>query len=83
MYLVDRFSRKGITAGPDLTSDRTRIELTTDQVISVCEFDIRNSILCIKGKSQYEGTAMKSGLGTAKSFFVISPCYQVQHGGYN
>ena len=29
-----------------------------------------------------EGTAMKSGLGTSpKSFFIISPCYQVQHGG--
>ena len=49
-YSIDRFSRKDITAGPDLTSDRTRIELTTDQVISVCEFDIRNSILCIKGE---------------------------------
>ena len=33
-YSVDRFSRKDITAGPDLTSDRTRIELTTDQVMS-------------------------------------------------
>ena len=31
-----------------------------------------------------EGTAMKSGLGTSpKYFFIISPCYQVQHGGYN
>ena len=31
-----------------------------------------------------EGTAMKSGLSTSlKSFFIISPCYQVQHGGYN
>ena len=32
-----------------------------------------------------EGTAMKCGLGTSpKSFFIIlSPCYQVQHGGYN
>ena len=31
-----------------------------------------------------EGTAMKSGLGTSpKSVFIISPCYQVQHGGYN
>ena len=49
-YSVDRFSRKDITAGPDLTSDRTRIELTTGQVISVCEVDIRNSILCIKGE---------------------------------
>ena len=49
-YSVDRFSRKDITSGPDLTSDRTRIELTTDQVISVCDFYIRNSVLCIKGK---------------------------------
>ena len=32
----------------------------------------------------YEGTAMKSGLGTSqKSFFIISPCHQVQHGGYS
>ena len=32
----------------------------------------------------YEGSAMKSGLGTSpKSFFIMSPCYQVQHGGYN
>ena len=33
-----------------------------------------------------EGTAMKSGLklGTSpKSVFIISPCYRVQHGGYN
>ena len=31
-----------------------------------------------------EGTAMKSGLGTSpKSFIIIRPCYQVQHGGYN
>ena len=32
----------------------------------------------------HEGTAMKSGLSTSlKSFFIISPCYQVHHGGYN
>ena len=32
----------------------------------------------------FEGTAMKSGIGTSpKSFFILSPCYQVQHGGYN
>ena len=49
-YSVDRFSRKGITAVPDLTSDRTRIELSTDQVISVCIFDIRSSVLSIKGE---------------------------------
>ena len=48
-YSVDRFSRRDITAGPDLTSDRTRIELNTNQILSVCEFDIRNSILCIDG----------------------------------
>ena len=31
-----------------------------------------------------EGTAMKSGLGASpKSVFIKSPCYQVQHGGYN
>ena len=37
-----------------------------------------------KPKGPYEGTAMKSGLSTSlKSFFIISPCYQVQHGGYN
>ena len=41
---------KDSTAGPDLTSDKTRIELTTEQAIGVCEFGIRNSILCIKGK---------------------------------
>ena len=30
----------------------------------------------------FEGTAMKSGLVTSlKSFFIISPYYQVQHGG--
>ena len=49
-YSVDRFSRNDITAGPDPTSDRTRIELTTDRGISLCEFDIRNSILCITGE---------------------------------
>ena len=48
-YSVDRFSRKDITVGPDLTSERTRIELSTEQVLSVCEFDIRNSILSIDG----------------------------------
>ena len=45
-YSVGRFSLKDITAGPDLTSDRTQIKLTTDQVIRVYEFDI----LCIKGE---------------------------------
>ena len=44
-YSVDRFSRRDVTAGPDLTSDRTRIELNTNQILGVCEFDIRNSIL--------------------------------------
>ena len=44
---MDRFSRKDITVGPDLTSKRTRIELSTAQVLSVCEFNICNSILCI------------------------------------
>ena len=48
-YSVDRFSRKDITVGPDLSYERTRIELSTTQVLSVCEFDIRNSILCIDG----------------------------------
>ena len=48
-YSVDRFSRKDITVGPDLTYKRTRIELSTAQVLSVCEFDIRNSILCMDG----------------------------------
>ena len=48
-YSVDRFSRRDITAGPDLTSERTRIELNTNQIRSVCEFDIPNSILCIDG----------------------------------
>ena len=38
-----------ITVGPALTSERTRIELSTAQVLSVCEFDIRNSIRCIDG----------------------------------
>ena len=32
-----------------MTSERTRIELSTEQVLSVCEFDIRNSILSIDG----------------------------------
>ena len=48
-YSVDRFSRNDITVGPGHTSERTRIELSTEQVLSVCEFDIRNSILCIDG----------------------------------
>ena len=48
-YSVDRFSRKDIPVGPDLSYERTRIELSTEQVLSVCEFDIRNSILCIDG----------------------------------
>ena len=48
-YSVDRLSRRDITAGPDLTSDRTRIVLNTNQFLGVCEFDIRNSILCIDG----------------------------------
>ena len=50
-YSVGRFSRNDVTVGPDLTSVRTRIELSTQsaQVLSVCEFDIRNSILCIDG----------------------------------
>ena len=48
-YSVDRFSRKDIIIGPGLTYERTRIELSTAQVLSVCEFDIRNSILCIDG----------------------------------
>ena len=39
-YSVDRFSMKDITVSPDLTSKRTRIELSTKQVLSVCEFDI-------------------------------------------
>ena len=35
-------------------------------------------------QSTDEGTAIKSGLGTSpKLFFITSPCYQVQHGGYN
>ena len=37
-YSVDRFSRKDITVGPDLTYERTRVELSTAQVLSVCEF---------------------------------------------
>ena len=52
---------------------------------------LRSMMLCDSGLpamdhfwSTFEGTAMKSGLGTSpKSFFIISPCYQVQHGGYN
>ena len=33
---------------------------------------------------EYEGTAMKSGLSTSqKSFLIIKPGYQVQHGGHN
>ena len=34
-YSVDRFSRKDITVGPDLTRERTTIELSTSQVLSV------------------------------------------------
>ena len=34
------------------------------------------------GAEAFEGTAMKSGLGTPQ-LCIISPCYQVQHGGYN
>ena len=40
----------------------------------------------LEQSSEIEGTAMKSGhkLGTSpKLFFIIRPCYQVQHGGYN
>ena len=38
-------------------------------------------VCCRVGGVTCEGTAMKSGLGTSpKSFCIISPCYQVQHG---
>ena len=51
-YSVDRFSGKNITVGPDgpdLTTERTRIELSTNQILSVRQFDIQNSILCMDG----------------------------------
>ena len=46
---MDGFSRNDITVGPCLTSERTRVELSTTQIFSVCESDIRNFILCIDG----------------------------------
>ena len=77
-YSVDRFCRKDITAGPDLTSDRTRIELTTDQVISVCEFDIRNSILCIKGELWKRLLGAPMG-GFLSAFYAMLNFAYVEH----
>ena len=63
---MDRFSRKYITVGPDLTSERTRIVLSTEQILSVCEFDIRNSILCI------DGVLWKRLLGAPMGGFLLA-----------
>ena len=46
---MDRVSKRDITAGPDLTSERSRIELDTNQTLSACAFHIRNSLLSIDG----------------------------------
>ena len=59
IYSVGRFSRKAITVGADLTSERIRIALSTEQIFSVCEFDICNSILCIES----DGELWKPPLG--------------------
>ena len=79
-YPVDRFSRKDITAGADFTSDscRTRIELTIDQAISVCEFDIRNSILCIKGELWKRLLGAPMG-GFLSAFYAMLTFAYVEH----
>ena len=77
-YSVDRFSRKDITAGPGLTSDRTKVELTTDHVVSVCEFDIQTSILYSKGElwKRLLGAPMGSFLS---AFYAMLNFAYVEH----
>ena len=77
-YSVDRWSRNDITAGPDRTTDRTRIELTTSQVIGVCKFDIRNSILCIKGKLWKQLLGAPIG-GFLSAFYAMLNLANVEH----
>ena len=74
-YSVDRFIRRDMTTGLDLTRERTRIELNTNQFIKVCEFSIRNSILCI------DGVLWKPLLG-APMGDILSACCAMLHFAY-
>ena len=78
---MDRFSGKDITIAPDLTSERTRIELSTAQVLSVWEFNIRNSILCIESDGVLWKRLLGAPMGGFPSAFYALLNFAYSRGG--